>query len=224
MTRRKFLHILANVGLLFVLGACNLPALTPTQSPSGKHSPESQRMSTPLPPPAETLIEFKVSVPINTPEGDTILLTILDDVTNLVLNAQLYPMQAVIANETSTDTFTSQSYSITLPFPIGSTIKYRYERQSEGMRVVEHLSDDNPVHYRLYHISGQGNVEDIISRWADSDYASPSGHIQGQVLDANTGEGIPGLMITAGGMQTITTSEGKFSLEGLPPGVHNLVA
>ncbi len=34
---------------------------------------------------------------------------------------------------------------------------------------------------------------------------------------------IPGLLIEAGGQQTLSASDGSFLLEGLPPGIHNLV-
>ena len=50
------------------------------------------------------------------------------------------------------------------------------------------------------------------------------GRIQGQVTDANTNLPIPNVMVTAGGIQTITSSDGSFLLEGLSPGTHNLVA
>ena len=38
------------------------------------------------------------------------------------------------------------------------------------------------------------------------------------------GAPIPGVLVTAGGAQTITDADGNYLLEGLPPGAHNLVA
>jgi hypothetical protein len=44
------------------------------------------------------------------------------------------------------------------------------------------------------------------------------------VLNAQTGQPVPGLLVTAGGAQSLTGSDGSYLLEGLPPGTHNLVA
>ncbi len=115
-------------------------------------------------------------------------------------------------------------YRVSLPFAIGSLIKYRYERQSGPIRVAEHLSDGSAVRYRLLHVGAQSSVEDVISRWTDTAYALSGGRIQGQAVDAATNQPIPNLLVSAGGAQTLTASDGSFMLEGLPVGVHNLVA
>jgi hypothetical protein len=102
-------------------------------------------------------------------------------------------------------------------------VKYRYERQVGDIRVAEHLSDGSPVRYRMYNVQGQGLVEDVISRWTDTGYDSPSGRIMGTALDADSGGPIPNLLVAAGGAQTLTAADGSFVLEVVPPGVHNLV-
>jgi hypothetical protein len=45
----------------------------------------------------------------------------------------------------------------------------------------------------------------------------------GKVTNQDDGSPIPNLMVTAGGSQTVTSSTGDYLLEGLPPGLHNLV-
>jgi len=66
-------------------------------------------------------------------------------------------------------------------------------------------------------------VEDVVSRWTDTIYESPSGRIIGNASDAASGSPIPNLLVAAGGAQTLTAADGSFVLEGLPPGIHNLV-
>jgi hypothetical protein len=133
-------------------------------------------------------------------------------VTGLAFNTKNYIMEA----ETATH------FSVILPFPVGSVLKYRYIRQGE-FKLQEHLSDGRSVRYRIYNIQGPGVVDDFISRWTDTAYTSPRGRISGHVSDSN-GQPIPNILVTAGGAQTISLSDGAYLLEGLPPGIHNLVA
>jgi hypothetical protein len=66
-------------------------------------------------------------------------------------------------------------------------------------------------------------VQDLVSRWTDTAFQGPTGRIIGEAVDNSSGQPIPDLLITAGGMQTVSASDGSFILEGLLPGVHNLV-
>ncbi|MGC8857247.1 MAG: carboxypeptidase regulatory-like domain-containing protein, partial [Anaerolineae bacterium] len=144
--------------------------------------------------------------------GETLMLALLDEVTGLSLNATYYPMQA-------RDPLT---YSAVLPLPMQAVIKYRYARQS-SVQVVEDTSFGTPIRYRLYFVSGPGEVNDIISDWSDKVYSRPLGSIQGRIVNADTGAPIPNLLVNAGGEQSFTDSAGRFDLEGLPTGTHNLV-
>lgn len=223
MILRRLIHLIVITGLCLPLAGCNLPSLAEPLFPQGEAKPGADlSIATPLPPLPETLVSFRVEVPANTPAGETIYLSILDEVTGLALNADLHPM--VIAQGSSVEEQAPRIYVITLPFKIGAVIKYRYERQGESLQVAEHLSDGSPVRYRLYHVLGQGTAEDVVSSWTDTLFEAPTGRINGQAVDLDSGEPIPNLLVSAGGAQTITTSDGDFLLEGLPPGVHNLVA
>ncbi|HEY6072213.1 MAG TPA: carboxypeptidase regulatory-like domain-containing protein, partial [Anaerolineales bacterium] len=55
-------------------------------------------------------------------------------------------------------------------------------------------------------------------------YSRQTGRIMGRVLNADTGAPIPNILVTAGGVQYLTDSAGRFDLEGMPVGTHNLVA
>lgn len=171
----------------------------------------------PLP---ETEVSFRVTVPENTPGDTTVYLTLVDEVTGLALNAEQYPMQPLAQEEGETST---RQYAINLVLPVHSVIKYRYERQAGGVTVAEHLSGGEPVRYRLYAVEGPGVVEDVVSRWTDTAFTYSTGRIMGQATDAGSGQPLANLLVSAGGAQTFTSADGSFLLEGLPPGVHNLV-
>jgi len=225
MILKRFANLLLLVTILSALAGCNMPMvpeipglrefLTTPQA----LSPSGELVTTTLPP-AETLVSFSVVAPPGSPPGEPVYLSILDEVTGLALNTQVMPMEAVSDSSGSA----ALAYRLSVPFAVGSLVNYRYERQSGQIRVAEHLSDGSAVRYRLLQVNAQSSVEDVISRWTDTAYALPSGRIQGQVVDAATNQPIPNLLVSAGGAQTLTASDGSFMLEGLPPGVHNLTA
>ncbi len=198
--------------IILIMGIL-IPACTSTEPPLISFRP-TQPVTT------QELIEidplatvtFQVEVPKSTPPGQPILLSILDEVTGLALNITRKEMQKI------GDT----TYSITLPFPVGANIKYRYARQ-DTFTAEEHTTDQRPVRYRLYGVDGPGIVHDVVSTWSDSSYSGSTGRIMGRVTNADDGTPIPNLLVAAGGAQTVTASTGDFLLEGLPPGLHNLV-
>ena len=208
-----------------ILSSCNTENPFSEIWPVASEQPaETIPTAIPLPPLPETLVEFRVQVPENTPLDTTVYLTILDEVTGLALNPKVYSMQSVEASSEVSPTQTTRIYSLSLPFGIGSVIKYRYEREAEGIRVGEHNSDGSPVRYRLFNVTNPGRVEDIVSRWTDTEFIGQTGRIAGQAIDKNSGKPIANLLITAGGHQVYSKSDGSFLIEGLPPGVHNLVS
>lgn len=218
----KYLALLSLLLPLFT-SACsvleNLPSsvlIRPTLTPPAQPG-VVQEASPPAPLLPETLVTFRVRIPDDTPIEEGINLYVLDEVTGLYLNAQDYLMTV---DDNSPDGLT---YTISLPFPVGSMVKYRYERQGDELRVAEHLSGGNPVRYRMYNVQASGVVDDVISRWTDTTYEGPTGRIMGQAMDTTTNQPIPNLLVTAGGAQAFSTSDGSYLLEGLPPGVHNLV-
>ena len=189
--------------ILTLLTGCNLPsANTITLTPAVTKTPEYQ----------QTLVNFKVNLAEPLPAGDSIYLTLLDEVTGLAFNPHKYIMQAD----------DGLNYSVTLPFTIGKVIKYRYSREG-SVSVNEHLYNDRPVRYRLYHVEAPATVQDVVSQWTDTEYKSARGRIMGEAVDFSTGEPIPNLLVSAGGEQALSLADGSFLLEGLPPGTHNLV-
>jgi hypothetical protein len=207
-SKRSWHHALLLINYLMVLlTACALPAI----SQSTPQSPTETTMPTALP--QQTLITFELTLQQPLGPGESLAWNLLDEVTGLGIN----PITLLMTAQDSTH------YSVIVPFDLGRIIKYRYTRIG-GSTVQEHLSDGRSVRYRLYHVEGPGIVQDTLSRWTDTYFTGPSGRISGQITDTTTGEPIPNLLISAGGAQALTTADGRYLLEGLPPGTHNLVA
>ncbi|MCJ7535421.1 MAG: hypothetical protein MUO57_07810, partial [Anaerolineales bacterium] len=143
---------------VIVLLALISQACSSTQPPLLSFEP------TPPPPTSEPFkidplatVTFRVEIPVNTPAGQPILLSILDEVTGLGLNISRKEMQKI----------DESTYSITLPFPVGANIKYRYARQDTFI-AEEHTTHQQPVRYRIYRVDGPGVVQDIVATWSDS--------------------------------------------------------
>jgi len=156
-------------------------------------------------------VDFKVTIPDAVPGNQKLAIEILDEVTGLALNSIRYPMKRV------DDTH----YTIQLPVPVGSMVKYRYIREG-GLGAIEYTSQGRQVRYRMYYVLNPGEVEDIVSSWNDKPFIGSFGRIQGILLENSTNRPLPGLLVAAGGQQAISASNGTFLLDGLPPGKHNL--
>jgi hypothetical protein len=198
--------------LVLLLNGCslsllNIPGLTSqTATPSLPSGPTT----TPQPSAAVT---FRVTLPSPLLEGETLYLSVVDEITGLGLNAVNYAMQGM-------DTL---NYLVAIPFTMNSIVKYRYVRQGT-IPYPEDDTFDKPVRYRMYDVTGPGTVEDVVASWSDSLFSSPSGWLTGQVVDSSSNSPIPNILIAAGGQQTLTDSTGSFVFNSLPVGTHNLVA
>ena len=156
---------------------------------------------------------FKVTLPAPLPPGETLYLVELDEVTSLSFNQVRHTMEAD----------DSRTFHLNLPVPLGTAIKYRYVRQGTYTQ-QEYTVDGNPVRYRIFFIKEPSSVNDIVSRWIDSDSASHKGRLTGTVLDSETNNPVPNILISASGILTWTSNEGVFQIQNIPEGVHNLVA
>ncbi|MGD0611574.1 MAG: carboxypeptidase regulatory-like domain-containing protein [Anaerolineales bacterium] len=211
------LKTFAVAGLAFLLlNACTLSLLNIPTNLSGLVPPTSTPAS-PLPPTStpqpSAALTFQVTLPAPLLAGENLVLSVVDEVTGLGLNPTNYPMQSQDA----------EHYMASIPFALNSVIKYRYLVQG-ALPTPEVDSAGHPVRYRMIYVSGPATVQDVVAAWSGSPFSGSTGQLTGQALDASTGGGIPDILVTAGGEQTLTDSNGTFFLEGLPPGTHNLVA
>jgi len=208
---RNTKKILTLLLLTVLISGCSVPALEkvlPSGSESGNQNPLVE-------------ITFKVKVPANTPENETIYLSTLDEVTGLGVNAEAHQLEL---EPDLTGQGGSRVYAVTLTVPQFSILKYRYTRINQ-YAIIEHTETDQQVRYRMAYADNNQIIQDVVNRWSDTDYDWPApGRISGQITNAENGQPIPGVLVSAGGLQTHTTANGSFLLSGLPPGVHNLVA
>lgn len=157
-------------------------------------------------------VTFSARVPTSLPEGQSLHIEFLDEVTGLALN----PLQARMVSQDN------QRFEIKIPFAVGSVLKYRYVL--DGVAIGnEYTSLGQPVRYRLYSVEGPGTVSDVIAGWQFQSAAGSFGRIQGQVANKENNAPVVNALVSAGGMHTLTASDGSFLLEGLLPGTHNLV-
>lgn len=201
------LCLLAVAGMACTFSLFQIPTLpgTPTQVPNPAIPTAT------LLPKAQTV--FMASLPEPLQAGESLGLAVLDEVTGLAFNPQVYPMKSVDGT----------NYTATLALPYSAIVRYRYVRIS-NTQVAEDTALDEPVRYRLYFVAGQAEVKDLVGSWSDRAYSRPLGSIAGRVVNVDTGAGIPDILVTAGGVRFFTDSAGRFDLEGLPVGTHNLVA
>lgn len=204
-TYKQLVLIFTIASLFFSCAPPSIEPNPPTQQPTLEDSTQA--------PSQETLITFRISLPAALPPGDSLYLTIVDEITGLAFNPKTFIMTADDATH----------YSVMIPFQLGTLVKYRYMRQGTTT-VNEHLPNGLPVRYRLYHVEGPGVVQDIVSRWTDTSFPGNTGRIKGQITNSFSGEPIPNLMVAVGGAYSFTKADGSFLIDGLPEGLHNLVA
>ncbi len=190
--------------------ACTLSLFQPPANPTAGPGFPTGPTATPFP---RAEVTFTVRLPDPLAAGEVLAISILDEVTGLALNAVDYQMTAV-------DTIT---YTATLAIPDQAVIKYRYVRRGAA-RVNEDTNLDESIRYRLLHVSGPTQVVDTLNSWADKPVSTLSGNIFGTVVNSDTGAPLPDILVTAGGVQALTDSAGRFQLNGLRGGNHNFVA
>lgn len=201
--------------LIFSGQACtislfDLPSFPDSPFPGSATESPPVLPASPTPQPAAQTT-FIAALPEPLQPGESLALAVLDEVTGLSLNAVYYPMAPRDA----------LVYSATLPLPLNSVVKYRYVRRAAA-QINEDSTLGLPIRYRLYYVIGPGEVSDIIADWEDKSYTRPRGTIQGRVFNMDTGTPLPNLLVSAGGLQYLTDSAGRFDLAGLPAGTHEL--
>jgi hypothetical protein len=157
-------------------------------------------------------VTFIAQLPEPLLPGEVLAITVMDEVTGLALNPVDYQM-------TQRD---SLSYTAVLTIPDQAIVKYRFSRRGAS-RITEDTNEDGYIRYRLLYVSGPTEIVDTINSWTDKPVNTVSGMIYGTILNADTGAPIPEIMVTAGGVQALTDSAGRFQLTGLRAGNHTVV-
>ncbi len=192
--------------LLLSVLACTLPSGLPLPNPTAAGG---ALPATPTPLPTAT-VTFRVHVP-DAPGG--IVLAVLNEVTGINIAPQRYTMQRV----------GKHLYEAKVPAAVGSVLKYRYERHTNGQTALEALISGRLVRYRLLRVDGPMENEDLVARWNDTLYHGGTGRIAGKVTDA-AGQPVADVLVSAAGAWALTLADGSFLLANLPAGEHTLVA
>ena len=200
---KRVLPILA----LVVLTACNLPAprlVFDTPAPTLTPGPTA----TPHP---TTIVTFTVHIPSSTPSGTAPALRIMDEVggTNTT----------VILTSAGNDFWSGSTQAA-----VGAVLRYKYIRPLPTY-VEEVTPARQTVPYRLLLVTGETVIaEDTVAAWTDTPFAGEVGALEGRVWNSNIGQGVMGVLVTAGGKVTVTAHDGSFVFFDLPVGVQRVTA
>lgn len=190
---------------LILLSGCHIPSTT-QQLDTRSFENISDFATNPID------IVFQLELPEPISDTEIIILEIIDDVTGLPYNLQRYQLERL----------SDQTYQTMISIPSGSVIKYRYGKMGEAF-LPEVTPDGNPIAYRLYYAPTHATVKDVLQAWQGELHASKTGVLTGRLLEQETNLPIPDIVVSAGGRRTFTDANGKYLLEGLGPGVHNVV-
>lgn len=196
--------VLTLITALGLAGCGAISGLGPAQNPTPTGS---------LSLPSSIEARFEVETPSETAADAVVYLELVDTVTGGSFNSTTVEMQALGDGR----------WTAVLDQPHGSLVRYRYGLGGLGGE-VESTMAGRTIHYRFASLDGTTLVRDVVANWGVSPRALPSGRILGQVLEAPSGQPLPEIIVSAGGLLTFTDGEGRFRLDGLPPGQHSLVA
>ncbi len=211
---RKFRGFFLLLGLLLLsslgctLSLVEIPFPFP-QAPTVEPG-TSPTTATPYP---KASVTFQVTLPSPLQSGETLILSIQDEVTHPALSTVNYPMQAIGA----------QTYQAILPLTAGSVVRYRYLRNFAGQTFAEMTAENTPVQGRRLYVSSEMVVKDIVAAWQDQPFQGKVGMVQGEIREAGTGQAISDLLVSIAGYQVLTDSLGRFFLPNVPVGTHNLL-
>lgn len=156
---------------------------------------------------------FKVKLQAPIASSEKLVVDLVDEVSGLPFNFARHEMQQLDA----------LNFQITLPLPLGSDIKYRYAQTGSSIQ-SEMTALGTEIRYRLLHVVRGLQVQDMAVSWPNSPYLGPIGKLHGKISNSSGEVGLPDILISVAGYQTYTDMAGKFIVDGIPPGIHNLVA
>ncbi len=191
--------------VMILLTACSLPNL------GGAGGSQAGGTGEGTLPEAEVI--FRLAPPAGTAADAAISLEVVDLITGVAYNTTPYRMS-------QTD---DGRWQVQVRLPVGSLVDYRYARTSPSP-AFEATGDGQQIRYRVALIPGPTEIDDLAATWTDAPYAGQFGRILGKITDATNGSPLSQIRVTAGGLTTFSDGQGQYRLEGLPPGLHTLVA
>jgi hypothetical protein len=193
------LHLVAAVTGLLYLATFPIPTLWAQGGRS------SQVVVTP---PASTTV--RVKVPSNTPAGDTIG----------IFRGQLFPTRDSLIRMTRVPG-TTDTWQATITGPSGTVIDYEfYRNDNPGLKeAYVPIGSSNRQVYRKLLLTDGASLSETVAQWMDLPRPADisTGTLTGTVTDV---DGIPlmGIWVSAGPHQTLTDTDGNFTIYGVPSG------
>ncbi len=206
MSRRRSRYVVLAILLITLISGCSIADIF-----SGSTGPTPRSIPTATPLPAAEVV-FNVTPPADTTSKSDLALVVVDEVTGLDYNTVTHEMKHQKDGH----------WEVHLAIPVGSVIHYRYTRQSPSL-ADEADTTGKPIEYRLAKIDGPTQIDDVIATWTDSAYQGPVGRIIGQLTDRDDGSPLGEMIVVVAGVRTFSDGEGNFRLEGVQPGLHQLV-
>jgi hypothetical protein len=146
-----------------------------------------------------------VHIPAGTPPGSAPAVRLLDEVGG--------SSRTIVLANTDNDIWSGGASA-----PVGAVLRYKYVRPLPSY-VEETSATQQPVRFRLFAVAaGSSTADDIVAGWADLTFAGQAGGMDGRVWNSNTGQGVMGILVAAGGQQTLTAQDGTFVFQNLPTG------
>ncbi len=124
-----------------------------------------------------------------------------------------------------------ETYSGTVEVPEGAMLRYAYDRWNEegccaAARVTrESLFTGDAIGYRLLLVGPDiEHVDDTVPQWNDIGSEFTQAEVEGRVIDDDTGMPLMDVDITVAGVHVASRYDGTFTVPGVIPGTHRLVA
>lgn len=211
MTDRNSLRIswLLLIMMTMLLNACSSFQLPPTLP--AESSPISHQ-ETQTPPASQVEIVFNLELAEGADAGE-IYFEALDVLTGLQRSTARHPMTKL----------SDQSFSVKILANVGSVIKYRFSR-GEKNPVPEATCSGNTILARSFLVVGQDISNNVVCAWEGTSFKGHTGRISSTITDAATEQPLGGVFVEAAGIRAISAADGRYLLEGLPPGTHTIFA
>ncbi|MFN2145978.1 MAG: hypothetical protein ACK2T7_11555, partial [Anaerolineales bacterium] len=195
--------IAASMILLVILSSCNLP----TSEGNTLARPDVVEK-------AQLVLTITSLKPLA--QGQQIEMVVIDEVTGVPFQKERLPLSQT----------NDGGYGIVYPTPVGTVVTYYFQKvATDGSLIPEVRADGTAINFRRLFVSQPGLVEETIAGWADDPPADQGrGEVSGVILSREMGEPLANILVSAGGVETITDIDGKFTLYPLAEGNHSLTA
>ncbi len=114
-------------------------------------------------------------------------------------------------------------YNVVLPLTTQSVIQYRYILLDNRNNLTNETDINGfDINSRFYFPTQASIISDRVYNWTRNPLDIAAGRIQGTITAQDGVTPLEGVIVSAGGQNTITSADGSFTLHALPTGKHTL--